>query len=86
MVHNPGGQRGFRPDDNQVKGIFPTEFSQPFDIIGLYVQVLGDFSRAGITRGGINLFFPGTPGDFPDQGVFPGAAADNKNLNLAHPL
>ncbi len=86
MVYDAGGQRSFRPDDGQVNSIFPTEFSQPFDIIGLNVQVLGNFSRAGITRGGINLFCPGALGNFPDQSVLPSATADNKDFQGLPPL
>jgi hypothetical protein len=53
-----------------------SEFQQCADILGLDIQVLCELRRAGVTGGGKYFVDFRALGQFPDQGVFPGAAAD----------
>jgi len=73
-------QRCLRPDHDQLDAFFPGGFGQRLDISGADIQVTGDLRRAGITRGGINLFDSGAQGQLPDQGMLPGPAANNQYL------
>jgi len=51
MVNDTLGQRHFRPDNDQLNALFLGCFRQPFDIIRADIQVTGNPSRTGITRG-----------------------------------
>ena len=41
---------------------------------------MGNLGRTGITRGGIDFLDLGASGQLPDQGMFPGPAANNQYL------
>jgi hypothetical protein len=50
------------------------------------IQIVSDLSRAGVTRGGVNLFDFGAPGQLPDEGMLPGPTPNNQYSYLPHPL
>jgi len=62
VVNNALSQRRLRSDNDQLNPLFFGCFSQPLYIGRAYIQVMGDLSRAGITRSSINLLNLGALG------------------------
>ena len=46
----------------------------------LRFYVMGNLGHTGITQGGIDFLDLGASGQLPDQGMFPGPAANNQYL------
>ena len=86
MVNNTLSQGCLRSDNNQLDSLFSGYFSQRFYISGFNIQITGKLGSAGITWSDINLSDPGALGQFPDNGMLPGTAADDQYLYLPHPL
>jgi hypothetical protein len=57
--------------------VFLRRFRQSRNVVEGDVQVGGDVLRPGITRSDEDFFDFRAPGEFPDDGVFTGAAADD---------
>jgi hypothetical protein len=49
-------QRRFGTDNGEVNPLFLGYFSQPLNISRLYIQVLGNLSRAGVARSNVDFF------------------------------
>ncbi len=77
MVGNTLGQGDFGANDGEVDPILKSQLDQCRCIGGADGNIVPDLSGAGITRSDIDFTYPGALGQFPDQGVLPGAAADN---------
>ena len=56
VVDNAISQRRLRSNDSKVDSLFLGYFSQRLYIGGLDINILGNLSRAGVTRSDINLF------------------------------
>ena len=81
-VNDALSQRRLRPDNHQLNTFFMGKFNQFLYIARASIKVAGNLSRAGITRGGINLFNPGALGQLPDQGVLPGPTTNDQYLQF----
>jgi len=77
LVGNALSQRRLRPDNGKVNPLLPGYFSQRFYIGGLNIKVLGNLSRAGITRSNIYFFNFRALSQLPYQGMLPGSTADD---------
>ena len=62
LVGNTICQRRFRSNDGEVNPLFPNGMEQRLDINRADVQILGNQSRAGITRRDINFTDSGALG------------------------
>jgi hypothetical protein len=62
LVSNALRQRRFGTDNGEVNPLFLGYFGQPLNISGLYIQVLGNLSRAGVARSDIDFFCFGALG------------------------
>jgi hypothetical protein len=80
-VDDAGGQRRLGADDGQVDGVVLGELHQRGDVGIADGDVLSVDRRAGIAGGDEDAFDPRALFDFPGEGVFASAAADNHDLH-----
>jgi hypothetical protein len=57
LVGNALRQRSFGANNGEVNPLFLGELSQPLNISGLDIQVLGKLSRAGVARSNIDFLY-----------------------------
>jgi hypothetical protein len=62
LVGNSLRQRCFGTDNGEVNPLFLGELSQPLNIGGLDIQVLGNLGRAGVPRSNVDFFYLGALG------------------------
>ena len=76
-IDNARRQGGFRPDDRQPDLVLLGELDELGKIVGRNGDILAVQIGAGIARRDKNPLRAGTLRDFPSQGVFPPAVADD---------
>ena len=84
-VGDAGRQGCLRPDDGQVNLEVSGCLQQRLDVFGFDIQILGEPSRAGIARSGINPANFGALGYLPYQRMLPGPTPNNQYFQILPP-
>ena len=85
-VRQPGRQRRFRPDDDEVHALLPRQRRQALDILGGDRRAIGLGGDAGIARRAPEPLHQRGGRDRPDERMFAPAAAHHQNPHGLHAL
>ena len=85
-INDALGQGSFRTNDGEIDSSFLSGLGQGLKIGGFYIEVLGDKASAGVSGSYVYLLDLGTLTELPYQGVLPGSASNNQNLQCFAPF
>lgn len=82
-ICNTGHQGPFGTHNSQINLILLGKCCKGVDVFSTDIHILSQGCGACIAWGTVYFIYKRALGDFPDQGMFPAAAADDKNFHWA---